>query len=70
MRLRDVLLFQPDFLQEATPLGQPWHQPPFLAPSATDVMDTQRDLRSPGEVATYLKAASDQSPNIAKGLKN
>jgi hypothetical protein len=27
MRLRDVLLFQPDFLQEATPLVHPWHEP-------------------------------------------
>ena len=34
MRLRDFLLFQPDFLQESTPLVHPWHEPPFQAPSA------------------------------------
>ena len=55
MRLRDVLLFQPDFLQEATPLVQPWHEPTFFAHYAPDVMDTPRDQRTPGEVATYLK---------------
>ena len=43
MRLRDVLLFQPYFLQEATPLVQPWQEPPFLAPSAPNVMETPRD---------------------------
>jgi len=55
MHLRYALLFQRDFLQEATPLVQPWHEPPFLAPFAPDVMDTPRDQRTPGEVATYLK---------------
>ena len=29
MRLQDVLLFKPDFFQEATPLVHPWHEPPF-----------------------------------------
>ena len=56
MRLRDVLLFQPDSLHETTLLVLPWHEPPFLAPSETDVyMDTPRDQRTPGEVDTYVK---------------
>ena len=38
MRLRDVLLFQPDSLQEPTPLIHPWHEPTFLAPTSSDVM--------------------------------
>ncbi len=55
VRLRDVLLSQLDFLQEATPLVHPWHEPPLHAPFAPDTLDTPRDQRTPGEVATYLK---------------
>jgi hypothetical protein len=70
MRLRDVLLFQLDFLQEATPLlVQPWHEPPFLAPSASDIMDTPRDQRTPGEVATYLKGRFRSRPQQGKRPK-
>ena len=28
-RLRDTILIHPDFLQEAMPLVNPWHEPPF-----------------------------------------
>ena len=69
VRLRDVLLFQPNFLQEATPLVQPWHEPPFLAPSAPDAMDTPRDHRIPGEVATYLKGRFRPKPKQGKRAK-
>ncbi len=62
MRLCDVLLFQPDFLQEATPMVSPWHAPPFLAPSTSDVLDTPRDQRTLEEVATYLKGRFRPKP--------
>ena len=42
MRLRDVQLFQPDFLQESMPLAHPWHEPPFQALSAQETLDTPR----------------------------
>ena len=63
MRLRDVLLFQPDFLQEATtPFEHPWHELPFLALSAPDTLDTPRDQRTSGEVGTYLKVRFRPKP--------
>ena len=62
MRLRYVLLFQPDFLQEATPMVLPWHEPPFLASSTSDVKETPRDQRTPEEVATYLKGRFRPKP--------
>jgi len=55
MRLRDVLLFQPDFLQESMPLIHSWHEPPFQAHSKSDNLDTPWGQRTPGEVSTYLK---------------
>ena len=42
MRLRDVLLIQPDSIRESPSLVLPWHEPLFLALSATDVMETPR----------------------------
>ena len=72
MRLRDVMLFQPDFLHECTPLIHPWHEPPFQAPSTSDTLDTPRDQRTPGEVATYLKGHFCPQPrqgNKAKELR-
>ncbi len=32
MRLRDVLLFQLDFIQESMPNVHPWHEPPYKLP--------------------------------------
>ena len=69
MSLREVMLFQPDFLQEATPLVHPWHEPPFSAPSAPDTLDTPRDQRTPGEVATYLKGRFRPMPQKGKRAK-
>ncbi len=54
MRLRDVMLFPPYFLQESTPLVHPWHKPPFQASVAPEILETIRDHRTPREVATYL----------------
>jgi hypothetical protein len=69
MHLRDVLLFQPDSLQEPTPLIHPWHEPPFLAPTTSDVMETPRDQRTPVEVATYLKSRFRSKPEQGKRAK-
>jgi hypothetical protein len=69
MRLRDVLLFQPVFLQVAAPLVHPWHEPPFLAPFAPDTIDTPRDQRTPGEAATYLKSRFRLKPQQGKRAK-
>ena len=66
MRLRDVMLFQQKFLRESMPLIHPWHEPPFQAPSASDAMDTPRDQRTPGEVATYLKSRFCPKPYQGK----
>ena len=61
MRLWDVLLFQPaSFKRPRGPYVvhlevHLWHEPPFMAPSTPDTLDTPRDQRTPGEVATYLK---------------
>jgi len=66
MRLHDVLIFQLDFLQEAMPMVQPWHEPPFSAPSASDIMNTPRGHRNPGEVATNLKGRFRPKPQQGK----
>ena len=42
MRLRDVMLIQPDFHREPTSLLHSWHEPRFQAPSSSDAMDTPR----------------------------
>ncbi len=55
MRLRDVLLYQPDFVHEAMPLTLPWFEPPYLAPTASNVMETPRYQRAHGEVSSFLK---------------
>ena len=69
MLLLDILLFQPDFLLEATPLVQPWHEPPFFAPSSSDIMDTPREQRTPGEMATYLNGRFCPKPQQGKRPK-
>ena len=55
MRLRDVLMYQPDFTHEAMSLNLPWFEPPYLDPVASDVMETPRDQRAPEEISSFLK---------------
>jgi len=55
MRLRDVLLCQPDFAQETPVTCLPWLKPMFAAPSASNVLDTSLDQSTPVEVADLLK---------------
>jgi len=56
MRLRDVLLCQPDFIMENPVTTLPWLEPPFAAPSAPPGLGTPPNQRTPGEVAGFLKA--------------
>jgi len=69
MRLWDVLVFQLDFLHESMPLVHPWHDPPFHAPSAPETLETPRDQRTPGEVATYLKSRFCPKPQQGRQAK-
>jgi hypothetical protein len=55
MRLRDVLLCQPDFALENPVTTLSWLKPPFAAPTTPNVSDTPLDQRTPGEVSYLLK---------------
>ncbi len=59
MRLRTVLLSQPDFARE----------PPFAIMSDPDVLDTPRDQRTPEEIAAFLKAQFHPAPAAGKRPK-
>ena len=56
MRLKDVLLCQPDFISENPVTTLPWLEPPFAAPSAPPGLDTPPSQHIRGEVANLLKA--------------
>ena len=56
IRLRDVLLCQPNFAHESPVTTLTWLEPPFAAPSAPNVLDTPRDQRTADEVADFLKS--------------
>ena len=47
MCIRDILLFQPDSFAESPQLTLPWYEPPFLPPTASDVISTPRENRTP-----------------------
>ena len=66
MRLIYVLLHQLDCIQESPPLYLPWYEPPFLAPSATDVLEPPRDHRTPEEVASFLKGRHSPAPQTSQ----
>ena len=55
MCIIDVLLHQPDSLQESPSLVLSLHEPPFLAPSTSDAMEITKDQRNLEEAASYLK---------------
>jgi len=69
MRLRDVLLYQPDFVHETMPLTLPWFEPPYLAPTAPDVLETPRDQRTPEEVLSFLKSRYRFKPSHGKNAR-
>jgi hypothetical protein len=70
MRLRNVLLYQPDFIHEAMPLTLPRFEPLYLAPNAFDVLETPRDQRTPEEVSSFLESRYRHKPFQGKKLGN
>ena len=56
MRLRDVLLCQPDFIADNLGHFTPWLEPPFAAPTVPPGMGAPPHQRLPNEVADLLKA--------------
>jgi hypothetical protein len=56
MRLRDVFLWQPDYIPESPVTMTPWLEPPFAAPSIPPLWSAPLNRRTPGEVANLLKA--------------
>jgi len=62
MRLRDVLLYQPDFILESPVTTLPWLEPSFAAPSAPPGLGTPLHQRTFGELADLLKARSRPTP--------
>ncbi len=54
MRLRDVLLCQPDFIADNLGHITPWLEPPFAAPTAPQGMGVPPQQRLPNEVADLL----------------
>jgi len=66
MCLRDILLFQPDSISESPQLTLPWYEPLFLPTTSSDVIETPRERRTPGEVATHLKGRYKPSPAQGK----
>ena len=67
MCMRDIMLFRPESVVESPQLTLPWYEPPFLSPTSPDVMETPRENRSPGEVATYFKGR--YRPSAAQGRR-
>ena len=65
MCITDILLYQPDSIMESPQLTLPWYEPSSLPPTSLDVMETPRECRTPGEVATYLKGR--YNTNTAQG---
>ena len=56
MRLREVLLSQPNFALDSPVIHLPWLEPPFLPPTTSLDLETPRDQRTAQEVADFLKS--------------
>ena len=69
MRLRDVLLCQPDHLSDSQGLFSPWLEPPYAAPSIPPVVGTPPQQRTACEVAEHLKARFRPPPTGGKKPK-
>ncbi len=66
MRLRDVLLCQPDYLSDSQGLFSPWLEPPYAAPSIPPVTCTSPQQRTACDVAEHLKARFRPPPAWGK----
>ncbi len=62
MRLKDVLLCQPDIILENPTTIMSELEPSFAAPSPPPGLGTPRNQRTPGEVADLLKARLRPAP--------
>ncbi len=69
MRLRDVLLWQLDYIPESPDTTMPWLEPPFAAPSDPPVLGNPLNRRTPSEVADLLKARFRLAPRGGKKPK-
>jgi hypothetical protein len=69
MRLRDVLLWQPDYILESPVTTMPWLEPPFAAPSVPPLLGISLNQRTPGEVADLLKDRFCPAPAGARSPK-
>ena len=56
MRLREVLISQPDFVQESPVTHLPWFKPAFLPPSTSPDRKTIHEQRPAGEVVDFRKS--------------
>ncbi len=56
MRLRDVLLCQPDYLSDNPGLFSPWLEPPYSTPPSPPVLGASPQKRTACDVAEHLKA--------------
>ena len=66
MRLRDVLLCQPDYLYDSPGPFSPWLEPPFAAPSVSPGLGAPSRQRSACEIAELLKARFRPPPTGGK----
>ncbi len=67
MCIKDILLYLPDYIKGSPQLTLPWYEPPFLPPTSSDDVETPRERRTSGEVATYPKGR--YKPNTAQGRR-
>ncbi len=62
MRLRDILLCQPDYTPENPVTTSPWLEPAFAAPYAPSGPGAPPQQRTSGEVADLIKARYRPAP--------
>ncbi len=63
MRLRDVLLWQPNYIPKSPITVTPWLESPFAAPYVPPLLGTPLNRRTPCEVAYLLNARFRPAPS-------
>ena len=69
MRLKDILLFQPDYLSYSPGSTSPWLEPPFAAPSVPPGLGAPPQQRTAIEFAELLKDRFRPTPSGGKKSK-
>ncbi len=69
MRLRDVLLWQPDYIPEIPVTMMPWLELPVAAPSVPPLLGIPLNQRTPSEVEDLLKLRFRPAPSGGKNTK-